>query len=189
METSPKVEPTKPSKMNFAGFDGSSSRADPIIGGPETPPASVPSDAQNIGESVRPLMADSPGIRRAKSIETPGACPYILPEGVRLIRYEKKARDVAVTICSVVNDVPKFIQHTLLELDARLHHPMPIKAGDSIFEILSKLADCGLELHLEWPLERIIENSPESDPSKPTKLAEAAELNPHLQITEEDLPL
>ena len=123
-----------------------------------------------------------------KVSKPPAACPYTLPEGVKLLRYERKTPPVAVTVCSVVNDVPKFIRHALAELNARLHHPVQIRAGDSVFELLSKLADCGLELHLEWPPERIIENSPESEPSKPTKLAETAELNPHLEITDEDVP-
>lgn len=177
-------EVSKGTKPTFDTFDTPLYGKGQIIRGPEATPETRPAPPEESRDN-----GDSAGIRRAKSIETPGACPYTLPEGVRLIHYEKKTRDVAVTVCSVVDDVPKFIQHALLELDARLHYPMPITAGDSVFEILSKLADCGLELHLERPLERIIENSPESDPSKPTKLAEAAELNPHLQITDEDLPL
>ena len=60
---------------------------------------------------------------------------------------------MAVTVCAVLKDVPQFIRHALLELDARFHHPVQIKAGDSVFELLSKLADCGLEPHLEWPPE------------------------------------
>jgi hypothetical protein len=133
-------------------------------------------------------MADSPGIRGAKSIKTPGACPYTLPEGVKLLRYERRAPPVAVTVCSIVTDIDKFVRRAVEELDARLHHPVQIKAGDSVFELLSKLADCGLELHLEWPPERIMENSPEGEPSKPTILAETAELNPNLEITDEDDP-
>jgi hypothetical protein len=58
---------------------------------------------------------------------------------------------VAVTVCSVVTDVPKFIRHALDELNARLHFPVPIKAGDSVFELLSKLSDCGLELRIVPP--------------------------------------
>jgi hypothetical protein len=111
-----------------------------------------------------------------------------LPEGVKLLRYEKKSPPVAVTVLSVINDVPKFIRHALAELDARLHHPIQIKAGDSVFDLLSKLGDCGLELRLEWPPKRTIENPPQSEPSKPTKLVETAESNPHLEITDEDVP-
>ena len=116
-------------------------------------------------------------------------CPYTLPEGVKLVQFTRKAPPVAVTVCSVVMDVPKFIRHALTELDARLHHPVQIKAGDSLFELLSKLADCGLELHLDWPPERIIGNSPEPEPAKPTKPPATPEFNAHgVDITDEDVP-
>lgn len=103
-----------------------------------------------------------------------------------MVRYEPKAPPVAVTVCSVVTDVEKFIQHALAELDARLHHPVQIKAGDSVFPLLSKLADCGLDLRLDWPAERIIENPPEMEPSKPSKLPAAPESN--ADITDAEVP-
>ena len=78
------------------------------------------------------------------------AQPPALPPGVRLMSYRPKQAPVAVTVCSVVTDVPKFIEHCLAELSARLHSPVQIRAGDSVFELLSKLADCGLELVVEW---------------------------------------
>jgi hypothetical protein len=107
---------------------------------------------------------------------------------------------VAVTVCSVVTDVPRFIQHALAELDARLHRPVQIKAGDSVFELLSKLADCGLELRLEWPPDsEIIEKSPGTEPPKPSEATETPEPAPHgadgfeadtssEPITDEDFP-
>lgn len=137
-------------------------------------------------------------------------CPYPLPKGCKLVRFEKKFPPVAVTVCSVVTDIEKFIRHALSELDARLHHPHQIKAGDSVFEILSKLADCGLELRLEWEPPRIIQDSPDSevpkvpepvqgqqiicDPpeielTKPTKLPEASEPDPDDgDIPDEEVP-
>jgi hypothetical protein len=174
MANLPAPEPAKPPKLDFAGFEGALSGQNPIIRGTEPAPAPRPKEQRE-----RPAPGD----------KAPAGRPFALPEGVKLLRYEKKSPPVAVTVCSVINDVPQFIRHALAELDARLHSPVQIKAGDSVFELLSKLADCGVELHLEWPPERITENSPESEPSKPTKLAERAELNPHLEITDEDLPL
>lgn len=114
-------------------------------------------------------------------------CPFSLPKGVSVVRYEEKAAPVAITVCSVVNDLPKFIRHALDELGARLHSPIQIKAGDSVFLLLSKLADCGLELRLEWaPEGQIIHDSLESEPTKPS---EPTELNAHgVDITDEDLP-
>lgn len=166
MQTSPGMEPSKPSKFICDGFDGSVPKESPIIRAPK--PASEKPE---------------------------GGCPYQLPVGVKLLAYSPKAPPVAVTVCSVVTDVPKFIQHALEELDARLHHPVQIKAADSVFELLLKLADCGLELRLEWPPEgQVMGESPESETSKPSKLPEdedpsLPELNPHgIDITDEDIP-
>jgi hypothetical protein len=58
METSPEVEPTKPSKRTFVGFEGSVSRENPIIRAPETPPASVPTDTQTTAESGGALSGE-----------------------------------------------------------------------------------------------------------------------------------
>lgn len=77
-------------------------------------------------------------------------CPFRLPEGVTLVGYEKKEPPVAITTFSIVNDPEKFIRHALAELDARLHQPLQIRAGDSTFTLLSKLEDCGLALRLGW---------------------------------------
>jgi len=184
MRDSQELEVSKGTKPAFDTFDAPLSRESQIIQGPETAPDTPPGPTE---QSLN--NGDSPGIRGAKSIKTPGACPYTLPEGVRLVRYEKKTRDVAVTVCSVVKDADKFIRRALAELDARLHYPAQIKAGDSVFELLSKLADCGLELRLGWPPKRIIENPPESEPSKPTRLREPPESNAHgADIADEDLP-
>lgn len=177
-------EVSKGTKPAFDTFDTPLSGESQIIRGSETAPDTRPATTEKSLNNE-----DSPGIRGAKSIKIPGPCPFTLPEGVKLLRYERKAPPVTVTVCSVVNDVPKFIRHALAELDARLHHPVQVKAGDSVFELLSKLADCGLELHLEWPPKRIIENPPEVEPSKPTKPPAAPELNAHeIEISDEDIP-
>jgi hypothetical protein len=76
--------------------------------------------------------------------------PPALPRGVRLIRYAPKEPPVAVAPVSIVTNVDKFIRHHLAELDARLNHSIQIRGGGSVFEILAKLAEVGLELRLEW---------------------------------------
>jgi hypothetical protein len=173
---SAKIEPSKPTKPSFDGFDGSVSGEGEIIRGQEPTPA-VPEQRMLHTSVATQAMSVSP-------------CPHALPEGVRLIRYEKKTGPVAVTVCSVITDVNKFIRHALGELDARLHSHVQIKAGDSAFDLLSKLADCGVELRLEWPpASQIICQAPEREPSKPTKHPEPPESNSHgTDITHEDLP-
>jgi len=85
-----------------------------------------------------------------QGVPAPPRCPP-LPQGVRLIAYAPKEPPVAVSVCSLVTNVDRFIRHQLEELDARLHSPVQIRAGDSVFEILRKLEEVGLEVTLEWP--------------------------------------
>lgn len=177
MANPPGVEPAKPAKPStpdFAGFEGTLSGENPIIR--STEPAPPPKRRERVK-------------RAAPGDKTAAVCAYTLPEGVLLLRYERKVPPVAVTVCSVVTDPDKFIRHALAELDAGLHHPVQIKAGDWVFELLSKLADCGLELRFEWPPERIIENPVEIEPSKPSKVPATPALNSHsVDITGEDVP-
>jgi len=84
-ESSHKTKPAKPPKPSFAGFDGSVSRDKQII---------------DRGPSV--LTKNTP------------TTTYPLPKGVTLVRFTPKTAPVAITVCSVVNDVPKFIQHALV---------------------------------------------------------------------------
>ena len=86
----------------------------------------------------------------ALGVPPPSVCPR-LPSGVRLVRYEPRTPPVVIQLVSVVTDVDKFIRHYLEELDARLHHPVQIRGAGSVFEILSKLAEAGLELAIEGP--------------------------------------
>jgi hypothetical protein len=79
------------------------------------------------------------------------ACPYPLPEGVRLLKYQPRQPPIDITTCSVTLNPAAFIRRALAELDARLRSPVQIRAGDSVFELLQKLSACGLELRLEWP--------------------------------------
>jgi hypothetical protein len=84
------------------------------------------------------------------STTAPAACPP-LPQGVRLIRYAPQKPPVGIVQVRIVTDLDKFIRHYLAELDARLHNPVQIRAGGSVFEILDKLAEVGVELAIETP--------------------------------------
>src|SRR5215472_3144735 len=94
------------------------------------PPGSEPANPTepNFAGFAGLVHKENPIIRGPQP--APAKCPYPLPQGVKLIRYTPKNSPVAVTVCSVVTQVPKFIQHALGELDARLHSPVQIKAGD-----------------------------------------------------------
>lgn len=146
IQNPPICEPTKPSKTDFGGFAGGRKTKDSIIRGGGT------------------------------AAQPPARCPFNIPRGVLLRSYKRRKPPVVLTLCCVVTDVAKFIQHALDELNARLHSPVQIKAGDSVFELLSKLADCGLELRLEWPLpEKLDADSNAAEPLRLTNPDERPE--------------
>jgi hypothetical protein len=84
------------------------------------------------------------------AVPNPSSCPP-LPRGVRLVRYQPKTPPVAIQVVSIANDIDKFLRHYLRELDARLNSPVQIRGGGSVFEILDKLAEVGVELAIETP--------------------------------------
>ncbi len=79
-----------------------------------------------------------------------------MPEGVRLVNWEPKPAPVAIDVCSVVVDVPKFVQGELRALDSRLNNPWTIHGGFTVPQILDRLRQVGVEVALE------IGESPES---------------------------
>lgn len=72
----------------------------------------------------------------------------MLPPGVRVLRYEPKAVPFAVAPVSVVTSAGKFYRAYLRDLHWRVEHPGGC-AAPPLADILSKLADAGLELRVE----------------------------------------
>jgi hypothetical protein len=72
-----------------------------------------------------------------------------MPQGVRLVRWEPKAAPVAIDVCSVVVDVPRFIESELRALDSRLNSPWTIHGGFTVPQMLDRLAQAGVEVELE----------------------------------------
>jgi hypothetical protein len=72
-----------------------------------------------------------------------------MPKGVRLIRWEPKAAPVAIDVCSVVLDVPKFIEGELRALDSRLNNPWTIHGGFTVPQMLDRLAQVGALVELD----------------------------------------
>ena len=72
-----------------------------------------------------------------------------MPQGVRLIRWKPKAAPVAIDVCSLVVDVPKFIESELQALDSRLNNPWTIHGGFTVLQMLDRLAQAGLEVELD----------------------------------------
>ena len=76
---------------------------------------------------------------------------FDLPVGVRLIRRTSVHTPSGQPHWRNITDRRKFITAQLADLDARLHSPVQIRGGGSVFEILSTLAGLGLELAIERP--------------------------------------
>jgi hypothetical protein len=76
---------------------------------------------------------------------TLGEIEALLPESVRVLRYEPKPAPFAVAPVSVVTNAGKFFQAYLKDLAWRMEHPED-HAAPSLADILAKLADAGLDL-------------------------------------------
>jgi hypothetical protein len=76
-----------------------------------------------------------------------------LPRGVTLVSYQPKQSPFAVAPVSVVNNAGKFFRAYLRDLAWRLEHPDGYTAPP-LADILSKLADAGLELSAPLPTRR-----------------------------------
>ncbi len=72
-----------------------------------------------------------------------------LPKGVRLIGWEPMAAPVRLDVCSVVFDVPKFIESELRALASRLNNPGTIRGGFTVWQMLDRLAQAGLIVELD----------------------------------------
>jgi hypothetical protein len=162
-------EPTEPTKLGSVGFVGAPPPLFPITrdSGAATsqrmehqvPVSTVPTTATQMVTTVNQAATvcasnlNAPGRTQPLSRSTApvGLIPGTkipLPVGVRLVGYIPTWPSTQKGIKIV--DKAKFIKMLLADLDARLHHPQ-IRGGDSVFEILDKLADLGLELAIERP--------------------------------------
>ena len=68
-----------------------------------------------------------------------------------MISYTSSRSDTSTQAGVKIVDKIKFVKALLADLDARLNHPIQIRGGGSVVEILQKLADVGLELAVERP--------------------------------------
>lgn len=83
-------------------------------------------------------------LRTRPALEAPA-----MPKGVRLIRWEPRLAPVAIDVCSVVMNVPKFIESELRALDSRLNNPWTIHGGFTVPQMLDRLAQVGVLVGLE----------------------------------------
>jgi hypothetical protein len=115
-------------------FDTPGTGENPIIYHPET--RNDAQEARVIEKTQIPPVSKVP--------EVP-----LMPNGVRLIRWEPRQAPVAIDVCSVVVDVPKFIKSELGALDSRLNNPWTIHGGFTVPQMLDRLAQVGVLVRLE----------------------------------------
>jgi hypothetical protein len=114
------------------------------VRGPEVPEvAALVSELRAQREEALRLVRE-----RGSAPPTEDEVKRLLPLGVRVVRYAPKTPPVAVAPVSVVTNVGKFIRACLGDLESRLENPDQYSAPP-LPEILSKLADVGLELKIE----------------------------------------
>jgi hypothetical protein len=75
----------------------------------------------------------------------------LMPEGVRLVRWEPKAAPLVLTRWSVVTDVPKFITSTLRQLKAALAGKRWLAGNWTVGELVDRLEQCGVVVKIDEP--------------------------------------
>lgn len=114
------------------------------VRGPEVPEvAALVSELRARREEAIRLIRD-----RGSAPPTADEVQRLLPPGVKIVRYAPKRPPVAVAPVSVVTDIGQFIRAYLGDLESRLERPGQYFVPP-LPEILSKLADVGLELKIE----------------------------------------
>jgi hypothetical protein len=148
-------DPSKPSELGFDGFEGYSPELLPITQDHEAVSRYEVNAIEKVGEPQPSKPSEPPNDSDLSLVPTTDGvtltslmCPA-MPKGVRLIRWEPKSSLVAIDVCSVVVDVPKFIEGELRALDSRLNNPWTIHGGFTVPQILDRLAQAGLEVELD----------------------------------------
>lgn len=95
-------------------------------------------DREAIAVMLRDEQSKAPSLAEVASM---------LPPGVRLVSYHPKRAPFAVAPVSEVSDAGKFYRAYLTDLRWRIENPSG-RAAPPLPDILSKLADAGLELTL-----------------------------------------
>lgn len=74
--------------------------------------------------------------------------PPILPEGVRLVRWEPKAPPIAITTWAVVNNVPQFVRTTLAQLEAAMQGKSWFAGSWNVRELCERLEQVGVKVEV-----------------------------------------
>lgn len=103
--------------------------------------AEIRKDREAVAAALRDQESKPPSLEQVQAA---------LPAGVRLVSYQPKEAPFAVAPVSVVTDGGQFFRAYLRDLKARVKKPEGYHCPP-LADILSKLADAGLELQIEKP--------------------------------------
>jgi hypothetical protein len=149
-------DPSKPSEVGCDGFEAQPPGLFPIVQSHEegshyelsaTENAGVPKPSKP-SEPSKPALPLVLALDGVLGTQERLACPS-MPKGIRLVHWEPKAAPVVIDVCSVVADIPTFIESELRALDSRLNDPWTIHGGFTVPQMLDRLAQAGLEVELE----------------------------------------
>lgn len=77
--------------------------------------------------------------------------PPPMPEGVSLLEWAPKVAPVAIERWTVVNDVPKFVRATLVQLRAAMEGKNWLAGNWSIRDLVERLEQVGVKVSVEVP--------------------------------------
>jgi hypothetical protein len=81
--------------------------------------------------------------------KTTQSSPPPMPKGVRLLRWAPQLPPVAIESWAIVNDVPKFIQTTLCQLQAAMAGTNWLAGNWSVRELVERLEQVGVKVSVE----------------------------------------
>lgn len=103
----------------------------------------IPEDEAHLLDKLRAHRAEVVLLLRSRE-EIP-----LMPEGVRLVRWEPKSPPVMLTHYSVVTDVHRFVSDTLRQLKAAIDGKRWQSGNWSVRELVDRLEQCGAHVEIE----------------------------------------
>jgi hypothetical protein len=142
IEKSSARRPAKTSELRFDGFDGQPPVVFSIIQDHKEDSESSARAIEKVGDP-HPSKPSEPPTNAA-----PPACPP-MPKGIRLVCWDPKSAPIALTKVEIVNDVPRFVSVTLLELKAASSGKRSLAGNRSVRDLIERLEECGVVVEVE----------------------------------------
>lgn len=113
----------------------------------------VPKDSPEAQALLETIKAEKQNLLAYLRVR-PALTPPTMPKGVRLVHWNHKSAPIGIDVCSVVVDIPKFIEAELRDLNSRLNFPWTIRGGFTVPQILDRLKQAGVEVEIDLKAEK-----------------------------------